>query len=169
MYPFKSISILCLWREEEVIYDRVLLRCLFSKANHKAASPGARVVDTKVGTEVILGSLPVKACANGDTIGGGPGAGDAHVNIVTACADDDGRHLHVPVDKTLSGVSYVGGSAIITVFFDIAGGKSLGLFESFGSGLQEGVVDLRSLRPDALKLKKLLVDADVNDFHYRTC
>jgi hypothetical protein len=45
---------------------------------------GARVVDTKVGTQVILDSLSVETGADSDTVRGGEGVDDAHADTVTA-------------------------------------------------------------------------------------
>lgn len=109
------------------------------------SSPGARVVDTKAGAETVLDGFEIETCADGNAVGDAERGCDADVDAAAAGADDDGGHLHVPVDEALGAVGHVGGGgAAGLTFLEIAGSNGL------RSGVEPVLVDFRSDGGDAL-------------------
>lgn len=108
-------------------------------------SPSARVVDTKAGAETVLDGFEVETCADGNTVGNAEGGCDADVDAAAAGADDDGGHLHVPVDEALGAIGYVRGcGAAGLTFFEVVGRNGL------GAGVEPVLVDFRGDGGDAL-------------------
>lgn len=118
--------------------------------------PAARVVDLEGGAELGGQLAEVKGPADGDAVGDGVGLGDGDVDALAADADDDGGHLHVPVDEALLLVDdelvVVVAGALVEREVRVVDGD---LGETL-AGLDVVVVDLGGLGRDALNVEEEL-------------
>lgn len=128
--------------------------------------PAARVVDLEGGAELGDQLAEVEGPADGDAVGDGVGLGDCDVDALAAGADDDGGHLHVPVDETLLLVDdelvvVVAGTLVERDVGVVDGdlGKTL-------AGVDVVVVDLGGLSRDALDIEEKLPGRFGNDGSY---
>jgi hypothetical protein len=124
------------------------------------SSPSAGVVDAKVGAKTVLDSGKIEASADRNAVGNTERGSNADINAVATGTDNNGGHLHVPVDKALSAVGHV------------RSGRSTGLTllkiprsNGLGSSVKPVLVDLRSDGRDALRLEKLFIDGDMDNLH----
>lgn len=130
------------------------------------SSPDARVVDAKRSTELRVEGAGVEAAADGDAVGDGPRLGDGDVDSVVSGADDDGRHLHVPVDEPLLGVDGVRDVVAAVALVQacpvaVVAGELL-------AGLDVVPVDLGGLGRHALELQEKFVGGLGDDGGYTT-
>lgn len=121
------------------------------------SGPGARVVNAKRGAELAVQGAEVEPGAGGDAVGDGPRLGDGDVDAVASGADDDRRHLHVPIDEPLLAGDTVGnvvGAGALVQDGVVAQGVGSG---NGITGLDEVPVNLGGHLRHALELQEKLV------------
>lgn len=125
--------------------------------------PRARIVDLESETELLNQLADVERTTGGNAVGNGVGLGDGDVDALAAGTDDDGGHLHVPVDETLLAVN---NELVVGVAVTLAQ-RDVGVVDRYLSktlaSLKVVVVDLGSLRVDALNLQQKLPGSFGND------